>query len=171
VFAGKTVSICALSETTESRRPLRNPQTFPILSLLTSLIPSARSCSPTHAARALSPNGGAGMRASSICQRANSASWSRNHRSADCTSGKAANRGISFGTGEDCSAVKRRATWLMEWFILQPIASQSVQTYVGCPTLLALFARGWGFLLFVPHVHSGRSNDSATWVISLHLTL
>src|SRR5579863_4489472 len=95
VFAGKTVSICALNATYRLPKPGCVPNTLPTSSMRTSSSPTSRNFSDSHAARADSPNGGAGIRAISICHCRNCASRARNQLNAERTSGAAAIRATS----------------------------------------------------------------------------
>src|SRR6266567_1072326 len=95
VFAGNTVSMWALSATYRRPNPGCVPNTLPTSSMRTSSKPTSRKRSASHAARADSPNGGAGIRAISICQCVSCVSWVRNQLKAERTSGEAARRATS----------------------------------------------------------------------------
>src|SRR5437899_2278225 len=95
VFAGKTVSMCALSETYRRPNPGCVPNTLPTSSMRTSSSPTSRKRSASQAPRADSPNGGAAIRAISICQCESCGSCVRNQLNADRTSGEAASRATS----------------------------------------------------------------------------
>src|SRR5580693_2769176 len=95
VFAGNTVSMCALNATYRLPKPGCTPNTLPTSSMRTSSSPTSRKRSASHAPRADSPNGGAAIRAISICQWANCGSCVRNQLNADRTSGEADRRATS----------------------------------------------------------------------------
>src|SRR4051812_30392596 len=62
------------------------PKTLPNSSACMSFSPSSRNFFSSHAVRACSPNGGAGMRASSICESVISRSCARSQLKPACTS-------------------------------------------------------------------------------------
>src|SRR3954464_1113030 len=88
VPGGKTVSICAQTATVGAlcSLPAAVPKTLPSSSACTSFNPSSRNFLSSQAVRACSPKGGAGMRASSICQSVVSRSCARSQLKAACTS-------------------------------------------------------------------------------------
>src|SRR3981081_541924 len=71
------------------------PNTLPTSSIRTSSRPTSRNSYASQAPRADSPNGGAGMRAISICHWTSCGSCVRNQLNADRTSGDAASRATS----------------------------------------------------------------------------
>src|SRR5579864_1049498 len=101
-------------EIAESCAPERKPSTLPTSSRCTFFKPSDSNFAATQAARAASPNGGAGMRANSSCQRVNWVSWLRNHSAAAAILGVAPRCAISCCKAGADSAGEVRGDGLMD---------------------------------------------------------